>query len=160
MAGNSIGQLFRVTTCGESHGVGLMAIVDGVPPGLELTEEDLQKIWTAVSRVHQNLRLSAKNLIRLKLFLVCLRAKLLVRQLVYSFVILTKNRKITAILLRLLDRVMRTTPIHKSMVSVITVVAVVRVHVKLRCVLQRVLLLKIFSRKIWCIDSRSRHTNW
>ena len=33
MAGNSIGQLFRVTTCGESHGVGLMAIVDGVPPG-------------------------------------------------------------------------------------------------------------------------------
>ena len=34
MAGNSIGQLFRVTTCGESHGVGLMAIIDGVPPGL------------------------------------------------------------------------------------------------------------------------------
>ena len=94
MAGNSIGQLFRVTTCGESHGVGLMAIVDGVPPGLELTEEDLQKIWTAVSRVHQNLRLSAKNLIRLKLFLVCLRAKLLVRQLVYSFVILTKIERL------------------------------------------------------------------
>lgn len=43
MAGNSIGQLFRVTTCGESHGVGLMAIVDGVPPGIELSAEDLQK---------------------------------------------------------------------------------------------------------------------
>ena len=43
MAGNSIGQLFRVTTCGESHGVGLMAIVDGVPPGIELSEADLQK---------------------------------------------------------------------------------------------------------------------
>ena len=43
MAGNSIGQLFRVTTCGESHGAGLMAIVDGVPPGLELSEADLQK---------------------------------------------------------------------------------------------------------------------
>lgn len=42
MAGNSIGQLFRVTTCGESHGVGLMAIVDGVPPGLLLSEQDLQ----------------------------------------------------------------------------------------------------------------------
>ena len=42
MAGNSIGQLFRVTTCGESHGVGLMAIVDGVPPNLPLTESDLQ----------------------------------------------------------------------------------------------------------------------
>ena len=43
MAGNSIGQLFRVTTCGESHGVGLMAIVDNVSPVLELCAEDLQK---------------------------------------------------------------------------------------------------------------------
>lgn len=42
MAGNTIGQLFTVTTCGESHGVGLMAIVDGVPPNLELCEADLQ----------------------------------------------------------------------------------------------------------------------
>ncbi|OOR91543.1 chorismate synthase [Moraxella caviae] len=42
MAGNTIGQLFTVTTCGESHGVGLMAIVDGVPPNLELSAEDLQ----------------------------------------------------------------------------------------------------------------------
>ena len=42
MAGNSIGQAFKVTTCGESHGAGLMAIVDGVPPGLPLTSEDLQ----------------------------------------------------------------------------------------------------------------------
>ena len=42
MAGNSIGKLFSVTTCGESHGVGLMAIVDGVPPGLALCAEDLQ----------------------------------------------------------------------------------------------------------------------
>jgi chorismate synthase len=42
MAGNSIGQLFRVTTCGESHGAGLLAIVDGVPPNLALCAEDLQ----------------------------------------------------------------------------------------------------------------------
>ncbi|MDO8329362.1 MAG: chorismate synthase [Fluviicoccus sp.] len=42
MAGNSIGQLFRVTTFGESHGPALGAIVDGVPPGLALTEADLQ----------------------------------------------------------------------------------------------------------------------
>ena len=42
MAGNSIGQVFRVTTCGESHGPGLLAIVDGVPPGLELCAADLQ----------------------------------------------------------------------------------------------------------------------
>ena len=42
MAGNSIGQHFTVTTFGESHGLALGAIVDGCPPGLELSEEDLQ----------------------------------------------------------------------------------------------------------------------
>ncbi|EFL91693.1 Chorismate synthase [Candidatus Regiella insecticola LSR1] len=43
MAGNSIGQLFRVTAFGESHGTALGGIVDGVPPGLPLTEEILQR---------------------------------------------------------------------------------------------------------------------
>ncbi|WP_392561865.1 chorismate synthase [Orbus sturtevantii] len=42
MAGNSIGTLFKVTTFGESHGLALGCIVDGVPPGLTLCEEDLQ----------------------------------------------------------------------------------------------------------------------
>ncbi len=42
MAGNSIGQLFKVTTFGESHGLALGCIVDGCPPGLALSEEDLQ----------------------------------------------------------------------------------------------------------------------
>lgn len=42
MAGNSIGKLFKVTTFGESHGLALGCIVDGVPPGLDLAESDLQ----------------------------------------------------------------------------------------------------------------------
>ncbi|BDH45046.1 chorismate synthase [Salmonella enterica subsp. enterica serovar Choleraesuis] len=42
MAGNSIGQFFRVTTFGESHGPALGCIIDGVPPGIPLTEADLQ----------------------------------------------------------------------------------------------------------------------
>ncbi|MBP2167695.1 chorismate synthase [Erwinia toletana] len=42
MAGNTVGQLFRVTTFGESHGIALGCIVDGVPPGMPLTEADLQ----------------------------------------------------------------------------------------------------------------------
>ena len=43
MAGNSFGQLFRVTTFGESHGAALGAVVDGCPPGLSLCEDDLQR---------------------------------------------------------------------------------------------------------------------
>ena len=42
MAGNSIGKLFKVTTFGESHGIALGCVVDGVPPGLALTESDMQ----------------------------------------------------------------------------------------------------------------------
>ena len=43
MAGNTFGQLFTVTSFGESHGPALGCIVDGCPPGLELSEEDLQR---------------------------------------------------------------------------------------------------------------------
>ncbi|CAA0118984.1 Chorismate synthase [BD1-7 clade bacterium] len=43
MSGNSIGKLFTVTTFGESHGVALGCIVDGCPPGLEISIEDLQR---------------------------------------------------------------------------------------------------------------------
>ena len=42
MSGNSFGQSFRITTAGESHGPGNVVIIDGVPPGLPLTEEDLR----------------------------------------------------------------------------------------------------------------------
>jgi len=42
MSGNSIGKLFTVTSFGESHGVAIGCIVDGCPPGLELTEADIQ----------------------------------------------------------------------------------------------------------------------
>lgn len=43
MSGNSIGKLFTVTSFGESHGLALGCIVDGCPPGLALSEEDLQR---------------------------------------------------------------------------------------------------------------------
>ncbi|MGH1487459.1 MAG: chorismate synthase [Cellvibrionaceae bacterium] len=43
MSGNTFGKLFTVTTFGESHGLALGCIIDGCPPGLELTEADLQK---------------------------------------------------------------------------------------------------------------------
>lgn len=43
MAGNTFGQLFRITTFGESHGGAVGVIVDGCPPGLELATDDIQK---------------------------------------------------------------------------------------------------------------------
>ena len=42
MLGNTIGKAFSVTTFGESHGLGLGCIIDGCPPGLPLSEEDIQ----------------------------------------------------------------------------------------------------------------------
>lgn len=42
MAGNSIGQLFSVVTAGESHGPAIVAIVDGCPPGVEISAAEIQ----------------------------------------------------------------------------------------------------------------------
>ena len=42
MSGNTFGKLFRVTTYGESHGNALGCIIDGCPPQLELSTEDIQ----------------------------------------------------------------------------------------------------------------------
>ena len=43
MAGSSFGNLFRITTWGESHGKGIGVVVDGCPAGLSLCEEDIQR---------------------------------------------------------------------------------------------------------------------
>ena len=43
MSGNSFGNSFVVTTFGESHGVALGCVIDGCPPGLSLTNEDIQQ---------------------------------------------------------------------------------------------------------------------
>ena len=42
MSGNTFGKLFTVTSAGESHGPGYLCIVDGCPPGMALTEADMQ----------------------------------------------------------------------------------------------------------------------
>ena len=42
MSGNTIGKIFTVTTFGESHGKALGCIIDGCPPGLSISEEEIQ----------------------------------------------------------------------------------------------------------------------
>ena len=43
MSGSSFGRIFKVTTFGESHGVGLGVVVDGCPAGIPLEEAIIQK---------------------------------------------------------------------------------------------------------------------
>ncbi|MBO4956302.1 MAG: chorismate synthase [Rickettsiales bacterium] len=43
MTGNSFGNLFKITTFGESHGVAIGCVIDGCPANIEITEEDIQK---------------------------------------------------------------------------------------------------------------------
>ena len=43
MAGSTYGNIFKITTWGESHGKALGVVVDGCPAGLELNEDDIQK---------------------------------------------------------------------------------------------------------------------
>src|SRR4026207_1129599 len=42
MSHNTFGHLFRVTTFGESHGPALGCVVDGCPPGIQLTAAEIQ----------------------------------------------------------------------------------------------------------------------
>jgi len=53
MSDNSFGHLFRFTTWGESHGPAIGAVVDGVPPGLAVTEADIQQ-WLDKRRPGQS----------------------------------------------------------------------------------------------------------
>ena len=43
MLGNTFGRMFRVTTCGESYGDALVAIIDGCPAGLDISDAEVQK---------------------------------------------------------------------------------------------------------------------
>ncbi len=53
MSHNTFGHLFRVTTWGESHGPAIGCVVDGCPPGIALTEDDLQ-VWLNKRRPGQS----------------------------------------------------------------------------------------------------------
>lgn len=43
MAGNSFGEIYKITTFGESHGGAVGVVIDGCPPGIKITEAEIQK---------------------------------------------------------------------------------------------------------------------
>ena len=47
--GNTFGHSFRVTTFGESHGKGVGCVIDGVPPRLPITKEEIQVLYPEAS---------------------------------------------------------------------------------------------------------------
>ena len=64
MAGSVWGEVFRVSTWGESHGEGVGVVVDGAPAGISLSEEDIQNVSTEENRARRNIRRPAKKAIR------------------------------------------------------------------------------------------------
>ena len=52
MSGNTLGTLFRVTNFGESHGPAIGAVIDGCPPGMPLSEADIQTELDQIGRAH------------------------------------------------------------------------------------------------------------
>ena len=64
MAGSTYGNRFKIMTWGESHGEALGVVVDGCPAGLELCEEDIQKLLDRRKPGQSKLRHPAKKLIK------------------------------------------------------------------------------------------------
>ncbi len=80
MPGNSHGQLFKVTTYGESHGEAIGCIIDGCPPNLKIDIEDIQRDLDRRKPGKQDILLKEENQILLRYYPVCLRGNLLVHQ--------------------------------------------------------------------------------
>ena len=74
MSGNTFGTIFKLTTFGESHGVALGAIVDGCPPNIPLTVEDIQEELDRRKPNHETRPLSSSCLNFLILLLFFSRA--------------------------------------------------------------------------------------
>jgi chorismate synthase len=49
MAGNSFGNIFKLTTFGESHGPAIGGVIDGCPAGVSIDLDKFNKRWTAAS---------------------------------------------------------------------------------------------------------------
>ena len=63
MSGNTFGQLFAVTNFGESHGPAIGCVIDGCPPGLELSEANRRQVWIPPGFAHGCLALGEADVL-------------------------------------------------------------------------------------------------
>ena len=124
MAGSSYGNIFKVTTWGESHGKGLGVVVDGVPAGLELCEEDIQ-IFLNRRKPGQSSLLRARRMTLLRFSLACLRERLQAHLFLWLCGIKIRNQRITVRLLRTIVRGMLTFALMRNTASETTEAVVV-----------------------------------
>ncbi len=137
MAGNTIGQLFRVTTFGESHGIALGCIVDGVPPNLELSEKDIQPDLDRRKPGTSRYTTPRREDDEVQILSGVFEGKTTGTSIGMIIKMVISVRKIMVTLKIVSALVMRILPISKSMASVIIVAVGVRQRVKQRCGLQR-----------------------
>ena len=137
MAGDTFGRLFTVTTFGESHGPSMGCVVDGCPPGLALTEADIQSdLDDAVGQVVLGMLPSAKNLIRSRFSPVSSRASRPARRSVCSWKMSISAPAITARSRTAFAQGMPTTPTSRSTAFVTIGAAVARRLARQSCVWQ------------------------
>ncbi len=137
MAGNTIGQLFRVTTFGESHGIALGCIVDGVPPNLELSEKDIQPDLDRRKPGTSRYTTPRREDDEVQILSGVFEGKTTGTSIGMIIKMVISVHKIMVTLKIVSAQVMRILPISKSMESVIIVAEGVRLRVKQRCGLQR-----------------------
>ena len=139
MAGNTIGEAFRLTTFGESHGPVLGCIIDGCPPGLTLSTADIQPDMDRRRPGQSHVTTQRREADEVEIVSGVFEGKTTG----VPIALLVKNtdqrsRDYEAIK-DVLGRGMRITLISGNTASVIIAVAVVRRHERRRCGLQRVL---------------------
>lgn len=126
MAGSTYGNIFKITTWGESHGKAVGVVVDGCPAGVPLCEEDIQFFLTEESRDSLHTLHSVTKMTRSRFCLVFLKEKLPALLFLWLYTIKIIILLITHRLQNATDRDTLITLLMKNMVS--EIIAVADVH--------------------------------
>ena len=111
MAGSTFGNIFKITTWGESHGKGVGVVVDGCPAELSLCEEDIQKFLNRRKPGQSKFTTRVRRMTPLRFYPVYLREKQPELQSHLLYIIKTSSPRITVKLHPIIVRDMLITPL-------------------------------------------------